>query len=245
MYQKTRWISICASIISSLLMGACALTEPKATPTPDNRTQMAQTAEAATQTSESQAAESTAAARATGGAIATSTAQAAQDSTATAIDEGTATAIVENTATAQAHYTEIAKLATQKSLDFFASQTASAKLTQTANAELTPTVTRTNTPPPAPVHTNTAAPPETSMIVRGPGEKSPGDHGVTVKNKTGANVTIYMYGDPYDYTFYIPDGNHKIYLRPGNYSFTIFACGGQSSGSGVFNSNWYWEFKCK
>jgi len=114
-----------------------------------------------------------------------------------------------------------------------------ATATELAKATNTPTNTpiplRTNTPPP---------PPTTDMIVRGPGEKAAGDHPILIKNKTGANATIIMYGDKFNYTFYVPDGNHKIYLRPGYYSYTLLLCGGRSSGSHQFNANWTWELKC-
>ena len=139
-----------------------------------------------------------------------------------------------------------ATLTEQARRDAVATQIAGATDTPTS----TPEPTHTNTSPPQPTPkpvTNTpgANPPSSGMIVRSPGEKSAGDHGVTVQNKTGENVTILMYGDMFNYTFYVPDGNHKIFLRPGNYSFTIYACGGTTTGSGVFNSNWRWEFKCK
>jgi hypothetical protein len=159
---------------------------------------------------------------------------------ALAKSEQTQTAVAgqRETAASKATLTEQAKR------DIEATEKAQATDTPTS----TPMPTQTNTLPPPPTLapiTNTPAPPVGGMIVRGPGEKSAGDHGVTVKNKTGENVTILMYGDKFDYTFYVPDGNHKIFLRPGHYSFTIYACGGTTTGSGVFNSNWYWEFKCK
>jgi hypothetical protein len=150
----------------------------------------------------------------------------------------TAVAGLRDTASSKATLTEQARM------DAEATQKAQSTDTQTP----TPEPTQTNTLPPQPTLepiTSTPAPPSSGTIVRGPGEKSAGDHGVTVRNKTGENVTILMYGDMFNYTFYVPDGNHKIFLRPGHYSFTIYACGGTTTGSGVFNSNWYWEFKCK
>lgn len=220
-------------LITALVLLACNFSSIGSTPTPDLRTPDALTAEANTQEAES--------AQSTADTAATAEAQAKLD--------GTLTAAASTIEAANATVTSAAMTmqAVQEAAD--ATQTALAIPTDTPSDTPPPTATRTNTPPPAPLYTNTpsgaAAPPASGMIVRAPGEKSPGDHGVSVKNKTGANVTIYMYGDPYDYTFYIPDGNHKIYLRPGSYSFTIFACGGQSSGSGVFNSNWVWTFQCK
>ncbi len=142
-----------------------------------------------------------------------------------------------------------------------ASPTPSPTLTPTFTLTPSPTPTKTLTPIPTKTPTNTptrtpqpstntpeSAPStnsgDPSTIIRGPGEKSPGDHGVTVKNKTNEQVTINMYGEKLNYIFYIPAGNNKIFLRPGYYSFTIYACGGTTSGSGVFNTNWYWEFSC-
>jgi len=142
-----------------------------------------------------------------------------------------------------------------------ASPTHSPTLTPTFTLTPSPTPTKTLTPTPTNTPTNTptrTSQPSTntpeiapstnsgdpSTIIRGPGEKSPGDHVVTVKNKTYGQVTIYMYGEKFNYIFYIPAGNNKIFLRPGYYSFTIYACGGTTSGSGVFNTNWYWEFSC-
>jgi hypothetical protein len=235
MSQKNRWIKFSGLIISALFVGACFLTTPEATPTPDLRTPMALTEQAAEKTQEAKSAESTASAKEAEEAAATSAAQANMDNTATAASEATSEAFTQETEMA-------AKETEQAVLD--AEATANAIPTDTP----IPTQTKTRTPLPPPLYTNTpaaAVPPASGMIVRGPGEKSAGDHGVSVKNKTGSNVTIYMYGDPFDYTFYVPDGNHKIYVRPGNYSFTIFACGGQSTGSGVFNSNWVWTFSCK
>ncbi len=121
--------------------------------------------------------------------------------------------------------------------------------TPSSTPSQTPSFTPKPTSTPTRLSTNTPETPSTnsgdpSTIIRGPGEKSPGDHGVTVKNKTYGQVTIYMYGDKFNYIFYIPAGNNKIFLRPGYYSFTIYACGGTTSGSGVFNTNWYWEFSC-
>ena len=184
--------------------------------------------------------------------IAAGTAQAEQ--TATAQVQGTVDAIASATAQVQATQTALAvKLvtaqvkATQTALAIrIETATARAKVTNTPTPTSTPT--QTNTPPPLPTsaYTNTpvANEPSSDMIVRSPGEKSPGDHGVSIQNKTGATVTIIMYGDPFNYTFYIPDGNYKIFLRPGFYTFTYYSCGGVNSGSGTFNSNWVWEFWC-
>jgi cytoskeletal protein RodZ len=225
-------------LLSTLVLLACNLTKRlSGTPTPDLRTPDALTAEA----EQAESAKKTADAKNTQDAAATAEFQANLD--------GTVTAAASTIEAANATVTSAAMTMEAVQEAAAATQTALAVPTGTPTDTPPPTATKTNTLPPAPLHTNTpsgaSAPPASGMIVRGPGEKSPGDHGVQVKNKTGANVTIYMYGDPYDYTFYIPDGNHKIYLRPGSYSFTIFACGGQSTGSGVFNSNWVWTFQCK
>lgn len=82
-----------------------------------------------------------------------------------------------------------------------------------------------------------------SSIVRGPGEKSPGDHGVQIRNETGSDATIYLYGD-YNYTFYVPDGIHTIFLRPGQYAYTHFYCGKSSSGSSTINTRWFLTLTC-
>jgi hypothetical protein len=192
---------------------------------------MALTAQAATTTQDSIIAEETNTAKKTEEAVATSTAQAKIDNTATAA--------------AFAQETQIAATETEQARQD-ATATELAKATSTPTDTPVPTQTMTQTPWPTLAHTNTPAPkpPSSDMIVRNPGEKSAGDHGVQIKNKTGATVTIIMYGDPFNYTFYVPEGNHKIFLRPGFYSFTFFSCGGSNSGSGVFNSNWVWTFFC-
>lgn len=156
--------------------------------------------------------------------VATKTEQAARiGKTATAISQ--ATANVHASATSKAERTA----------------TALARATKTPTITRTPTNTTTRTPRP------TSAPTaDTSMLVRGPGEKSPGDHPVEVRNETNGNVTIYMYGDLFNYTFYIPAGFQTIYVRPGNYSFTFYSCGDPDPerGGGTFNSNWRWRFWC-
>ena len=115
-------------------------------------------------------------------------------------------------------------------------ETATATNTATATDANTATPTETDTPEAPP----TAAPPE---FITG-NVQQPGDHAVRIDNDTGAAVTIYMYGDQ-NYNFSVSPGKgQKIYVRPGFYTFTYFSCGGSSSGSGVFNSNWYWSFWC-
>jgi len=85
-----------------------------------------------------------------------------------------------------------------------------------------------------------------SFIVRGPEEKRPGDHRIEVRNETEGPVTLHMYGEMFNYTFNIPDGFHRIFVRPGSYTFYYYSCGvGPESGSGVFNSNWKWRFWCE
>jgi hypothetical protein len=87
---------------------------------------------------------------------------------------------------------------------------------------------------------------DTPTLFRGPEEKSPGDHRVEVRNETGSTVTIYMFGDMFNYTFNIPNGFHNIYVRPGFYTFSYYSCGGgPDNGSGTFNSNWRWQFWCE
>jgi len=161
------------------------------------------------------------------------------------------------TATARAAFTVTAK--SQATANAIASKTAKAAKTATARAAATKTPTMTHTPTKTPTRTPTntvvwtplptsapAANTDSSMIVRNPGEKSPGDHPVEVRNETGSTVTIYLYGDMFNYTFYVPAGVQTIYVRPGNYSFTFYSCGDSNPGrgSGTFNSNWYWWFRC-
>lgn len=162
-----------------------------------------------------------------------------------AIGSATAQSIATQTALAVKFETAQMEITKTALAERIASATARARPTDTPTLTGTPTQTKT----PLPQATSATLAPEVSqpssdMIVRAPGEKSPGDHGVEVKNKTGDTVTIVMYGDPFNYTFYVPDGNYRIFLRPGFYSFTYYSCGGVNHGSGVFNSNWYWEFWC-
>ena len=140
-----------------------------------------------------------------------------------------------------------AELANQKATEEAeAAATEQAKLDATATELAKPTNTPTNTPLPPPTNTPAAAAPPAASdrIVRAPGEKAAGDHPVNIKNKTGANVTLYMDGDPFKYQFNVPDGNHKIYLRPGFFYYTVYLCGGKFSGSHQFNANWTWTLTC-
>lgn len=165
--------------------------------------------------------------------------------TADAIGSATAQFIATQTALAVKFETAEMKITKTALANRIASATARARPTDTPTFTVTPT--QTNTPLLLPTSATVepeVSQPSSDMIVRAPGEKSPGDHSVEVKNKTGDNVTIVMYGDLFNYTFYVPDGNYKIFLRPGFYTFTYYSCGGVSYGSGVFNSNWYWEFWC-
>jgi hypothetical protein len=137
-----------------------------------------------------------------------------------------------------------AKVATEEAN---AAATEQAKLDATATELAKPTSTPTNTP--LPTQTNTPPPPPpppavTGRIIRGPGEKAAGDHPVNINNKTGGNVTLIMDGDPFKYQFNVPDGNHKIYLRPGFFFYTVYLCGGQLTGSHQFNANWTWKLTC-
>lgn len=189
------------------------------------------------------------------------------DRAATAAEQAGQTVTAELQATANALATTTARAAltatakSQATANAIASKTAKAAKTATARAAATKTPTMTHTP----TKTSTRAPTNTvvwtpaptsapaantdadsSMIVRNPGEKSPGDHPVEVRNETDSTVTIYMYGDKFNYTFYVPAGFQTIYVRPGNYSYTFYSCGDSNPGrgSGTFNSNWYWRFWC-
>ncbi len=117
--------------------------------------------------------------------------------------------------------------------------------TPEAPPKLTPTDTEASQPT-TPQITYTTIPdtPQSKMIVRNPGDKSTGDHNVTVRNKTGSTVTVVMYGKTFNYTFFIPDGQQIIYLKPGYYTFNYKACGKDFKGSRIFNSNVTWELKC-
>jgi TolB protein len=99
-----------------------------------------------------------------------------------------------------------------------------------------PTPTPTLTATPTPTSSPTAAPTlgiTPDAIVRRPYEKSPGNYAAKVHNDTGAEITIYFYGNE-NYIFYIPPGRHKIYMTfDSKYSYTIFACGGTTYGSGL------------
>jgi hypothetical protein len=166
--------------------------------------------------------------------------------TETAVIEMTQAVIASITAEYEATQADLAgrrataavKATTTEQARLDAAATEQAKATSTPTS--TPLPTRTNTPA-----AGAAAPPTTGRIVRNPGEQAPGDHYVNVHNKTGGNVTIIMDSEDFKYQFNVPAGNYKIYLRPGFYFYTIYLCGGQTSGSHQFNANWTWTLSCK
>jgi len=99
----------------------------------------------------------------------------------------------------------------------------------------------TSTPKPTSSPSNS----NNTSIGRSPGEKDPGDVSVELINETGGTISMWLSG-PANYTLTIPPGTQIFYVKPGAYSFNYYACGSSTAktGSGNFNSGWYWTFSC-
>ncbi len=65
---------------------------------------------------------------------------------------------------------------------------------------------------------------------------------ISIKNDTGASVTIYMKG-PANFTFFVAAGNQTLSICPGTYSYTGYGCGGVSR-TGEVNDGEEIEFAC-
>lgn len=77
------------------------------------------------------------------------------------------------------------------------------------------------------------------------GKEAGGEIKVTIKNKTGGIITIYLWG-PKSYTFSFPSGTSKMSIVPGKYNFTIYGCGTSMSGTRNFKGGGnIWTFWCQ
>jgi hypothetical protein len=107
---------------------------------------------------------------------------------------------------------------------------------------ITPTLTITPTIPPtiAPTHTfaprPTAIPPTATPACERSGS-------ISIKNDTGASVTLYMKG-PANFTFSVAAGNQTISVCPGSYNYTAYGCGGASR-TGTVGDGDEIEFWCE
>ncbi len=66
---------------------------------------------------------------------------------------------------------------------------------------------------------------------------------ITIFNNTGETLTIHFWGDQ-NYTFVLPGGRSRVYIKPGKYSYTALACGDTLSGSGTFKGGSKLAYYC-
>ena len=66
---------------------------------------------------------------------------------------------------------------------------------------------------------------------------------VTIFNNTGESLTIRFFGDQ-NYTFVLPGGRSRVFIKPGKYSYTAIACGDTLSGSGNFKGGSKLAYYC-
>lgn len=116
--------------------------------------------------------------------------------------------------------------------------------TATPTPTNTPTPTATPTPLPTntPTNTPTATPTESASIPSY--VPPPNSVELIIRNNTDRTLTLVMNGPIYN-TFYIPLGEHSIWLPPGAYSYSAYSCGFYDTGWYSFGPNIIWTWTCE